>query len=147
MALNKVMLIGNIGRDPEVRFLNDTTKVCSFTLATTDRYKDRNGELKENTEWHSIVAWNKNAEIIEKFCKKGSQIYIEGRLKTREWTDESGAKRRSTDINVESIQLLGGRPADSAPQQRANTAPSPQITNISAPQAVTMDMPDDDLPF
>lgn len=115
MSLNKVMLIGNVGMDPEVRYLDGggapgtQTKVASFRLATTERYKDRSGELKENTEWHSVVAWRSTADVVEKFVKKGTQLYIEGRLRTREYTDQTGAKRYRTEITADTLQLLGRR--------------------------------------
>ena len=80
MSLNKVMLIGNVGRDPEVRYLEGNAKVATFTLATTERFKDRAGENRENTEWHNIVAWRNNADVAERFVKKGTQLYVEGRL-------------------------------------------------------------------
>ena len=121
MALNKVMLIGNVGNDPEIRYLDSNpqspqgnAKVASFRLATTERYRDRNGETRENTEWHSIVAWRSNADLVEKFVHKGSQIYIEGKLRTRQWTDQTGNKRFTTEIQADNIQLLGKRP--DAPQ-------------------------------
>ena len=122
MALNKVMLIGNVGKDPEIRYLESNpqspqgnVKVASFRLATTERYRDRNGETRENTEWHSIVAWRSNADLVEKFVRQGSQIYVEGKLRTRQWTDQTGAKRATTEIQADNIQLLGKRP--DAPQQ------------------------------
>ena len=121
MALNKVMLIGNVGNDPEIRYLDSNpqspqgnTKVASFRLATTERYRDRNGETRENTEWHSIVAWRSNADLVEKFVHRGSQIFIEGKLRTRQWTDQTGNKRFTTEIQADNIQLLGKRP--DAPQ-------------------------------
>lgn len=110
MSLNKVMLIGNVGMDPEVRYLdNSQAKVARIRLATTERYTDRNGEVRENTEWHTISCWRRLADTVEKFVKKGSQIYVEGRLQTREWTDNTGAKRYSTEISADNIQLLGKR--------------------------------------
>ena len=121
MSLNKVMLIGNVGRDPEVRYLEggsgaqNATKVASFTLATTERYRDRGGELRENTEWHNIVAWRNSADLAEKFIRKGTQIYIEGKLRTRSWTDQQGVKKFTTEVVADNIQLLGKRsdnPAD-----------------------------------
>ena len=121
MALNKVMLIGNVGNDPEIRYLDSnpqspqgSAKVASFRLATTERYRDRNGETRENTEWHSIVAWRSNADLVEKFVHKGSQIYVEGKLRTRQWTDQTGNKRFTTEVQADNIQLLGKRP--DAPQ-------------------------------
>jgi len=119
MALNKVMLIGNVGNDPEVRYLESNpqnpaanAKVASFRLATTERYRDRSGELRENTEWHSIVVWRNNADVVEKFVHKGSQIYIEGKLRTRQWTDQTGNKRYTTEVVADTIQLLGKRSDD-----------------------------------
>ena len=115
MALNKVMLIGNVGNDPEIRYLDSqnpqgNTKVASFRLATTERFRDRNGETRENTEWHNIVAWRSSAELVEKFIHKGSQIYVEGKLRTRQWTDQTGNKRYTTEVQADNIQLLGKRP-------------------------------------
>ena len=122
MSLNKVMLIGNVGNDPEIRYLDSNpqspqgnAKVASFRLATTERYRDRNGELRENTEWHNIVAWRNNADVAEKFVRKGTQLFIEGRLRTRQWTDQTGNKRLTTEIQVDNMQLLGKRP--DSPQQ------------------------------
>lgn len=114
MSLNKVMLIGNVGKDPEVRYLDGnnnpnsgSTKVATFTLATTERYRDRNGELRENTEWHNIVAWRNSADVAEKYIRKGTQLYIEGKLRTRSWTDQTGNKRYTTEVMVDNLQLLG----------------------------------------
>ena len=106
------MLIGNVGRDPEVRYLdgqNGNAKVATFTLATTERYRDRNGETRENTEWHNIVAWRNTADVVEKFVKKGTQVYIEGRIRTRSWDDQTGNKRYTTEIIADTLQLLGKR--------------------------------------
>ena len=161
------MLIGNVGRDPEVRYLEGNAKVATFTLATSERFKDRNGELRENTEWHNIVAWRANADVAEKFIHKGTQIYVEGRLRTRSYTDQAGVKKFTTEIQADTIQLLGRRPdADGAPQQggypsqggyqqrpaqpQSYSAPQPQ--SYAAPQqpaytAPVEDAPGDDLPF
>lgn len=110
------MLIGNVGKDPEVRYLESNPaqqgpapKVASFPLATSERYKDRNGNLQENTEWHNVVVWRGLADTVEKFVKKGTQLYVEGKLKTRSWTDQSGAKRYTTEVVANVIQLLGKR--------------------------------------
>ena len=116
MSLNKVMLIGNAGRDPEVRYLDGNSgggagaKVATFTLATSERYRDRNGETRENTEWHNIVAWRQSADVAEKFIHKGTQVYIEGKLRTRSYTDASGNKKFTTEVVVDTLQLLGRRP-------------------------------------
>ena len=173
MALNKVMLIGNVGNDPEIRYLDSnpqspqgSAKVASFRLATTERYRDRSGETRENTEWHSIVAWRSNADLVEKFVHKGSQIYIEGKLRTRQWTDQTGNKRFTTEVQADNIQLLGKRPdapqgnqpapGYQAPQggYQGQVAPSaPAYTPQPAYQAPVPpaqpapDAPDDDLPF
>ena len=115
MSLNKVMLIGNVGRDPEVRYLDGNgaggtgAKVATFTLATSERFRDRNGELRENTEWHNIVAWRNSADIAEKYVHKGTQLYIEGRLRTRSYTGQDGVKKYTTEITVDNLQLLGRR--------------------------------------
>ena len=112
------MLIGNVGRDPEVRYLEGNVKVATFTLATSERFKDRSGELRENTEWHNIVAWRANADVAERFIHKGTQIYVEGRLRTRSYQDQSGVKKYTTEIQADTIQLLGRRPdGEGAPQQ------------------------------
>lgn len=143
MSLNKVMLIGNVGRDPEVRYLdanNPNTqgrKVATFTLATSERYRDRNGELRENTEWHNIVAWGQSADVAERFVKKGTQLYIEGRLRTRSWTDQTGAKRYTTEINVDSLQLLGRREGG----QDGNAAGGYQQQNYQPQQPVYQPQP------
>ncbi len=121
------MLIGNVGKDPEVRYLENNpqnpgnnVKVASFPLATSERYRDRNGELRENTEWHNVVVWRNNADVAEKYVRKGTQLYIEGRLRTRSWTDQTGNKRYTTEVVADTLQLLGKRPdgeQGGAPQQ------------------------------
>ena len=109
------MLIGNVGRDPEVRYLEGNNpggqgrKVATFTLATSERFRDRNGETRENTEWHNIVAWGQPADVCERFVHKGTQLYIEGRLRTRKYTDRNGQEKYTTEINVDTLQLLGRR--------------------------------------
>ena len=120
MALNKAMLIGNVGNDPEVRYLNNEQgKFTSFRLATTERYKERNGDVKENTEWHQIVAWGKLADIVEKMVKKGSQLYVEGKITTRKWTDKDGNDRFTTEIRAEGIQLLGKKETTATRQEES----------------------------
>ena len=166
MSLNKVMLIGNVGTDPEVRYLDNqnpggNARVARFRLATNERYKDRNGEVRENTEWHSIVAWRSSAEYVENNVKKGAQVFIEGKLRNRQWTDQTGATRYSTEVEATNIQLLlGRRPEGQAPaggyqpqqgayqsqpagfQPQAQPQPQPQ-----APAPAPASAPDDDLPF
>jgi single-strand DNA-binding protein len=129
MSLNKAMLIGNVGKDPEVRYLdgsNGQAKVATFTVATTERYRDRNGETRENTEWHNIVAWRNTADVVEKFVKKGTQVYIEGRIRTRSWDDQTGNKRYTTEIMADTLQLLGKRTDNPAGGQGGYSAPAQQ---------------------
>ena len=113
MSVNKVILVGRLGRDPETRYTGSGQAVANFTLATDSTYKDRAGERQKRTEWHRIVAWGKLAEICQQYLKKGSQVYIEGRLQTREWEDKSGQKRTTTEIVASDMRMLGSR-ADSA---------------------------------
>ncbi len=110
--INKVILIGNVGQDPEIRYAGDAVngaKVATIRLATTERYKDRNGNLQEHTEWHTVVVWRNTADVVEKYVKKGSQIYVEGRIRTRSWDDQNGNKRYATEIMGDTLQLLGRR--------------------------------------
>ena len=160
MSLNKVMLIGNVGKDPEVRYLESNPqnaganpKVATFPLATSERYRDRSGDVRENTEWHNIVAWRNNADVAEKYIRKGTQVYIEGRLRTRQWQDQTGNKRYTTEVVVDTLQLLGKRPEDAQQQggyaQAApQPAPQPMPQPVPAAPVVTpADAPTDDLPF
>ena len=113
MALNKVMLIGNVGKKPEIRYLenqggaNPAPKVATFPLATTERFRDRSGEIRESTEWHNIVAWRQLADLAENYIGTGTQIYVEGRLRSRSWDGQDGQKHYITEIVADSIQLLG----------------------------------------
>ncbi|MDR0693904.1 MAG: single-stranded DNA-binding protein [Prevotellaceae bacterium] len=108
--LNKVMLIGNVGKDPDIRHLENDVAVVTLPIATTERFKDRSGTVKEQTEWHNVVFWRNLAEIVEKHVRKGSQVFIEGRLRTRNWEDQSGQKRYTTEIVADVMRLLGKRP-------------------------------------
>ena len=110
-SVNKVILLGNLGRDPEVRFTQGGTPVANFTMATTDRWSDPSGEKKEKTEWHRIVVWGKQAEIAGEYLRKGRPVFVEGSLQTREWTDRDGNKRYTTEVRAQRLQLLG-RPDD-----------------------------------
>ena len=117
--INKVILIGNVGQDPEIRYAGDAVsgaKVATIRLATTERYKDRNGNLQEHTEWHTVVVWRSTADVVEKYVKKGSQIYVEGRIRTRSWDDQNGNKRYVTEIMGDTLQLLGRRPESQSNQ-------------------------------
>lgn len=161
--INKAILIGNVGQDPEIRYTGDAsngTKVATLRLATTERYKDRNGTLQEHTEWHNIVVWRNTADVVEKYVKKGTQLYIEGRIRTRSWDDQNGNKKYTTEIVADTLQLLGRKSDNqSAGQYGQSTAggyqgqaqpgyaPATQAQKPAAPQNIADDMPDDDLPF
>jgi len=110
-SLNKVQLIGNLGKDPEVRYTQSGQSVATYSLATGETWKDQSGQKQERTEWHNIVAWGKLAELSQRFLNKGRQVYIEGRIQSRDWTDQSGNKRRTTEIIATNIVLLGSRNA------------------------------------
>ena len=121
MAINKVILLGNVGKDPDVRYPSQGQVVATFSLATSDRaYTNAAGvKVPERTEWHNIVAWGKNAEVIEKYVKKGTKLYIEGKLRTRSWEDKNAIKRYVTEIYVDTFELLGTKPVEigeTAPQ-------------------------------
>ena len=137
MSVNKVILIGNVGRDPEVRYLEgnagpngQATKMATFTLATSERYRDRNGELRENTEWHNIVAWRQSADVAEKFVRKGTPLYIEGKLRTRSYTDAQNIKKYVTEIVVDTLQLIGRRDNE---EGGYNGAPQPAYQPAQQP--------------
>jgi single-strand DNA-binding protein len=137
-SVNKVILLGNLGRDPEVRFTQGGTPVANFTMATTDRWSDPSGEKKEKTEWHRIVVWGKQAEIAGEYLKKGRPVFVEGSLQTREWTDREGNKRYTTEVRAQRLQLLG-RPDDRGPS--AGAAPVEETGEPSVGFA------EDDIPF
>ncbi|HTO55133.1 MAG TPA: single-stranded DNA-binding protein [Myxococcota bacterium] len=108
-SVNKVILVGNVGRDPELRYTQSGQPVASFSIATNERFKDRDGNWKDRTEWHRIVAWARLAEICGEYLRKGSPVYIEGRIQTRDWEDKEGNKRQTTEIVALSMQMLGRR--------------------------------------
>ncbi|MDR0559609.1 MAG: single-stranded DNA-binding protein [Prevotellaceae bacterium] len=109
MSYNKVILIGNVGRDPEIRYLDNGAPLVTLSVATTERIKDHNGAIRENTEWHNVVFWRNLAETVDKYVKKGSQIFIEGKLRTRMYEDKTGKKNYVTEIVAENVRLLGVR--------------------------------------
>jgi len=140
MSVNKVILVGNVGKDPEVRYLEKNLAVANFTLATTERgYTTQSGiQVPERTEWHNIVAWRGLAELSEKYIRKGSQLYIEGKIQTRSW-EKDGIKRYTTEIFADTIQLLGKKPENTEP-----------LSTVAAPPADALQAPphaEDDLPF
>lgn len=108
-SVNKVILVGNLGRDPELRYTQSGQAVANFSLATTDRFSSKEGERQERTEWHRIVTWGKTAENCAQYLAKGRSVYVEGRLQTNEWEDKEGQKRRTTEVVAQTVQFLGGR--------------------------------------
>ncbi len=148
-GVNKVILVGNLGKDPEVRYMPNGGGVCNITVATSETWKDKNtGENQEKTEWHRVVAFRKLAEIMGEYLKKGSKVYIEGRLQTRKWQDQQGQDRYSTEIIADQMQMLDSRggSADFAPNQQSQSAPQSQPA-ASAPASAPMDSFEDDIPF
>jgi single-strand DNA-binding protein len=147
MSVNKVILVGRLGRDPESRFTGSGQAVCNFSLATDRSYKDRNGQTQKQTEWHKIVAWGKLAEICQKYLKKGSQIFIEGRIQSRQWEDQQGQKRTSFEIVAGEMRMLGSR------GEGGGVAPAPHASDESeAPAAPAAEesgpeVSDEDIPF
>jgi single-strand DNA-binding protein len=114
MSVNKVILVGNVGRDPETRYLDESTAISKFPMATSETYRNRSGERVTNTEWHNVVLWRGLAQVAEKYVKKGTQLYIEGRIKTRSYDDADGNKKYITEIVGDQMQLLGKRPEEGA---------------------------------
>ena len=152
-SVNKVILIGNLGRDPEVRYMPSGDAVANISIATTETWKDKNGEKQEKTEWHRVAMFGKTAEIAGEYLKKGSQVYIEGRLETRKWTDKEGQERYTTEIRADRMQMLGSRsggsermapPEDEAP--RAAAAPVKK-SGGGASKGSSLEDLEDDIPF
>lgn len=137
-SINKVFLVGNLGADPEVRYARGTMAVANFRIATTDVWKNKEGERQERTEWHRIVVWGKHAEQCGEYLKKGRSVHIEGSLRTREWEDKDGIKRTTTEIVADRVTFLGGK------QARTDAYEAPQSTIDDAPAEHS---DDDDLPF
>jgi single-strand DNA-binding protein len=155
-GINKVILVGNLGQDPELRYTGSGTAVCNLRLATNESYKDASGEWVERTEWHSIVAWSRLAEICNEYLTKGSQIYIEGSLQTRNYEDKDGITRYTTEIKAREMMMLGGRgdgDAFSGAPSRSRTAAPAGVSNGNSSNASDTGAgsmsfePDDELPF
>jgi single-strand DNA-binding protein len=150
-SLNKVLLIGRLGKDPEIRYTPDGSPVANFSLATSEFWNDKSGTRQERTEWHNIVAWNKLADLSKRYLSKGRQVYVEGRLRTREWDDRDGNKRRTTEVIASQMVLLGSRPegAEAASGGGASSsyrsAPESDEAPAGAPNNPTIT--DDDIPF
>ena len=140
-GVNKVILVGNLGANPEMRFTQGGQAVANLRIATTERWTDKSGQKQEATEWHRVVVWGKQAEICGQYLTKGRQVYIEGRIRTRQWQDQQGQKRYSTEIVAQTMQMLGGR-GERPAEDVAATAPveEPASADFGAG-------PDDDIPF
>ena len=158
-SVNKVILIGNLGRDPEVRYLPSGDAVANFSIATTEKWKDKNGEMQEQTEWHRIAFFGRQAEICGEYLRKGSSVYVEGRLQTRKWTDKDGNERTTTEIRGDRMQMLGGRgggsaemrepPPETAGAEGVPAAKKPAVAAAAggAKKSSGFDDLDDDIPF
>jgi single-strand DNA-binding protein len=146
-SLNKAMIIGRLGQDPEVRYTQSNTAVATLNVATTERYKDRNGELQENTEWHRIVAWGRLAEICQQYLKKGSLAYFEGPIQTREWEDKDGQKRYTTEIKALNMQMLDTRGSSGGGSSSSSNQNSSKKAAGTVEIDDSFDDMDDDLPF
>ncbi len=153
MSVNKVILVGRLGKDPETRYMTNGEAVTNVSLATSENFKDKNGEKQERTEWHNLVFYRRLAEIAGEYLKKGSQVYVEGRIQTRKWQDKEGKDRYTTEIIVNEMQMLGGKASgggsfevmDSQPAAPARSAPA---ARPAAPAAKSnFDNFDDDIPF
>jgi single-strand DNA-binding protein len=156
MSVNKVILVGNLGKDPELRYTPSGTAVATFSLATSERFKDRNGEQQERTEWHNVVAWRNLAEICGKYLHKGKQVYIEGKIQTRSYDDRDGNRRYITEIVADQMQMLGRAGDENSNYARGGES---RQSRPAAPQAASQGSPayedfadppfnpDDDIPF
>lgn len=137
-SVNKAILIGNLGADPELRYTPSGSAVATFNIATTDKWKGKDGQMQERTDWHRIVLWERQAEIAKEYLRKGSAVYIEGRIQTRNYEDKEGVKRYVTEIIGQRMQLLGGRPGAAGEGGAPEVPPAPPSD---------LDREDDDLPF
>ncbi|MAU76658.1 MAG: single-stranded DNA-binding protein [Crocinitomicaceae bacterium] len=147
-GINKVILVGNLGRDPEMRYTPNSIAVCSFSVATSETYKDKNsGERITQTEWHNIVLWRGLAETSEKYLRKGSKVYIEGKLKTRKWDDKQGITRYSTEIVADVMQMLDKKVTDSPESFVSKTTEVKQAVEPSISSEMGEEIKGDDLPF
>lgn len=148
-GVNKVIIVGNLGQDPEIKYMPSGQAVCNVSVATTDSWNDKNtGEKQERTEWHRVVFFRRLAEIVGEYLRKGSQVYIEGRLQTRKWQDQSGADRYTTEIIANEMQMLGGRGGGAGGNFDAPSSNQEFESNASSqPAPSTAEEFDDDIPF
>ena len=138
MSFNKIILVGNLGRDPELRYTPQGTPVCSFSMATNERRKDKTGEMQDLTTWFKVTLWNRQAETAAQYLQKGRPVYIEGRLRVEEYTDRDGKQRHSLEVNATDMQFIGGARTEGAPMEKAAAAVG---------RSEQADMSDDDIPF
>ena len=141
-SLNKVILIGNLGQDPEARFTPQGTAVTNLSIATNESWKDQSGEMQDRTEWHRVVMYGRMAETATEYMKKGQMVYVEGRLHTREWEDQNQIKRKTTEIRCDNFTMLGRRSDASTSTSQGGMSPSPSPSPSASASEV-----DDDLPF
>jgi single-strand DNA-binding protein len=148
-SVNKVILLGNVGKDPEVKFLPSGSAVANFTLATSERFKDKSGEFQERTEWHNLVAYQRLAEIVRDYVKKGSKLYIEGRIQTRSWDDKDGQKKYRTEIVVNDLVLLSGRGegGESGGYSKSSSSYDQRPPAHTDDLVQSTEITDDDIPF
>ena len=161
MSVNKVILVGRLGRDPETRYTGGGQAVANFSLATDSSYKDKNGERQKRTEWHKLVVWGKQAEIAQQYLKKGSLIFVDGRLQTREWQDKEGQKRTTTEIVVNDFRMLGSRAEGAAASaggmggsasrggddMESHSAPADDAYGAGGAAPAGPEISDEDIPF
>lgn len=145
-SLNKVMLIGNLGKDPEMRFLPNGDAVANFSIATTEKFKDKSGEMQEVTEWHRISFFGRVAEVCQQYLHKGSPVYIEGSIRTRKWQDKDGQDKYTTEIRGDRMQMLGGKGDGGQQQERPAQPPRPK-SDPNAGGASGFEDFEDDIPF
>ena len=153
MSVNKVILVGRLGQDPDVRYMPNETAVCNFSLATSSSYKDKSGEKVDQTEWHRIVMFGKVAEIAKEYLKKGSQVFIEGRLQTRKWQTKEGQDRYTTEVVAATMQMLGSKDSSSGSGEspsdidQTKNQSSNEPTKAPSPAVESFDQLEDDIPF
>jgi single-strand DNA-binding protein len=153
MSVNKVIILGRLGQDPELKYTPGGMAVCNFTLATSESWADKAGQKQERTEWHRVVVWGKLAELCNQYLSKGRQAFVEGSLQTRSWDDKSGQKRYTTEINAKTVQFIGGATADqgarSASKDGAGAAPTYDSSMMNQEYDISTDtnFTSDDIPF
>lgn len=153
--MNKVIITGRLGADPDVRYMTNGDAVCNISIASSERWKGKDGEKKEHTEWHNLVFFGRSAEIVGEYLRKGSKLMIEGKLRTRKWQDKQGADRYTTEIHVEGMEMLDSKPADSSGSNHrdhnqsrpAASRPAPAASKPAQQSNSSFDNFDDDIPF